>query len=145
MKISTGLVVMLLLVTCTTVFAQKGSVIRGVVSASDTKQPLERVVIIEKNTQNHVFSGAAGDYSITLSGDNATLVFSYVGYNTQQVAAGSQTTLDVVLTSSQKDLSEVVVTAFGIRKEKRSLGYTVQQVESKDLNINHQPNVVNAL
>lgn len=145
MKISTGLVVMLLFVTCSTVFAQKGRVIRGVVSAADNKQPLERVVIIEKNTQNHVFTGVSGDYSITLSGENATLVFSYVGYATQQLPVGEQTTLNVVMLSSQKDLNEVVVTAFGVKKEKRSLGYTIQQVDNKDLNINHQPNVVNAL
>jgi TonB-linked SusC/RagA family outer membrane protein len=144
MKISTKLVVMLLLVPCSSVFAQKGSVIHGAVSAADNKQPLERVVIIEKGTQNHAFTAATGDYSITLTGQNATLIFSYVGYITQELPVGEKTTVDVVM-ASQKDLNEVVVTAFGVKKEKRSLGYTIQQVDNKDLNINHQPNVVNAL
>src|SRR4051812_2660744 len=116
MKISTGLVVLLLLVACSSVFAQKNRVIRGTVSGADNKQPLERVVIIEKGTQNHVFTDAKGSYEITLSGDNATLVFSYVSYTTQELAVGNQTTMDVVL--PQRDLNEVVVTAFGVKKEK---------------------------
>jgi TonB-linked SusC/RagA family outer membrane protein len=145
MKVSTGLVLVMLLAACSTAFAQKGKTVRGQVVAGDNRQPLERVVIVEKGTQNHVFTGTAGDYSITLTADNATLVFSYVGYTTQQLDVGTQETLNVIMQSSQKDLNEVVVTAFGIKKEKRSLGYTIQQVESKDLNVNHQSNVVNAL
>ena len=144
MKISTKLVVMLLLVPCSSVFAQKGRVIQGTVSATDNTQPLERVVIIEKGTQNHAFTTATGNYSITLSAENATLVFSYVGYITQEIPVGEKTTVDARM-SSQKDLNEVVVTAFGVKKEKRSLGYTIQQVDNKELNINHQSNVVNAL
>jgi len=143
MKIPTWLVVMLLLVTCSSVFAQKNKVIRGTVSGADNMQPLERVVIIEKGTPNHAFTDASGNYEITLSGDNATLVFSYVSYTTQQLSVGDRTTLNVIM--PRRDLNEVVVTAFGVKKEKRSLGYTVQQVDSKDLNINHQSNVVNAL
>lgn len=145
MKISTGLVVILLLVACSTVFAQKGRVVRGAVSGGDTKQPLERVAVLEKGTQNYAFSDASGNYTITLTGENASLIFSYVGYTTRTLPVGEQRTLNVIMESSLRDLNEVVVTAFGVKKEKRSLGYTVQQVESADLNVNHQPNVVNAL
>lgn len=145
MKLFTGLALVMLLAACSTAFAQKGKIVRGRVVAGENGQPLERVAVLEKGTQNHVFTGAAGDYSITLTGDKATLIFSYVGYNTQQVPASPGNTLDITMQSSQKDLSEVVVTAFGVKKEKRSLGYTIQQVENKDLNVNHQSNVVNAL
>jgi TonB-linked SusC/RagA family outer membrane protein len=145
MKVSTRLVLILLLATCSTAFAQKGKVVQGQVIAADNKQPLERVVVVEKGTQNHVFTTATGNYAITLNGENATLVFSYVGYTTLQLPVGNGGTLDVTLTSSLKDLNEVVVTAFGVKKEKRSLGYTIQQVDNKDLNVNHQSNVVNAL
>jgi TonB-linked SusC/RagA family outer membrane protein len=143
MKISPWLVVMLLLVTGSSVLAQKGRVVYGTVSGADNKQPLERVVIVENGTTNHVFTSATGNYEITLSRDNTTLAFSYVGYITQQVSPGDKTTLDIVLL--QNNLNEVVVTAFGVKKEKRSLGYTIQQIDNKDLNINHQSNVVNAL
>ncbi|ACU61421.1 SusC/RagA family TonB-linked outer membrane protein [Chitinophaga pinensis] len=145
MKVSTGLALIMLLAVCSTSFAQKGKTLRGQVVAGDTQQPLERVVIVEKGSQNHVFTGATGDYSITLTSENATLIFSYVGYATQQLPAGSGDILNVTMQSSQKDLHEVVVTAFGVKKEKRALGYTIQQVDNKDLNVNHQPNVVNAL
>ncbi|PSL20868.1 SusC/RagA family TonB-linked outer membrane protein [Chitinophaga ginsengisoli] len=145
MKISTGLTLVMLLALCSAAFAQKGRLVRGQVVAGDNRQALERVAVLEKGTQNHVFTGASGEYAITLTGDNATLIFSYVGYATQQLVVGNGETLNVTMQSSQKDLSEVVVTAFGVKKEKRALGYTIQQVESKDLNVNHQPNVVNAL
>jgi len=145
MKFFTGLALVMLLATCSAAFAQKGRTVRGQVVAGENRQALERVVVLEKGTQNHVFTGAAGDYAITLTGDNATLVFSYVGYATQQLPAGNGETLNVTMQSSLKDLGEVVVTAFGVKKEKRALGYTIQQVESKDLNVNHQSNVVNAL
>ncbi|SFM96782.1 TonB-linked outer membrane protein, SusC/RagA family [Chitinophaga sp. YR627] len=145
MKIATGLMLIVLLAVCATTFAQKGRTLRGQVVAGDTQQPLERVVIVEKGSQNHVFTGPTGDYSITLTGDNATLIFSYVGYATQQLPVGTGDVLNVTLQASQKDLNEVVVTAFGVKKEKRALGYTIQQVDNKDLNVNHQPNVVNAL
>lgn len=145
MKVTTGLLLLMLLAVCSTTFAQKGKVVHGQVIAGDNKQALERVVVVEKGTQNHAYTTATGDYSLTLTGDNATLIFSFVGYNTQQVAVGETNTLNVTLQSAQKDLSEVVVTAFGIQKEKRSLGYTVQQVNSKELNVNKQANVVNAL
>lgn len=145
MKVSTGLALIMLLAVCSTAFAQKGKTLRGQVVGGDTQQPLERVVIIEKGTQNHVFTAATGDYTITLTGDNATLIFSYVGYTTQQLPVGTGDALNVTMQSSQKDLNEVVVTAFGVKKEKRALGYTIQQVDNKDLNVNHQSNVVNAL
>ncbi|PWV56064.1 SusC/RagA family TonB-linked outer membrane protein [Chitinophaga sp. S165] len=145
MKFFTGLTLAMLLAVCSPAFAQKGKVVRGQVVAGENGQALERVAVLEKGTQNHVYTGATGNYAITLSGDNATLIFSYVGYGTQQLPVGSGETLNVTMQSSQKDLSEVVVTAFGVKKEKRALGYTIQQVESKDLNVNHQSNVVNAL
>lgn len=145
MKVSTGLALILLLAVCSTAFAQKGKTLRGHVVGGDTQQPLERVVIIEKGTQNHVFTAATGDYTITLSGDNATLIFSYVSYTTQELPVGTGDVLNVTMQSSRKDLNEVVVTAFGVKKEKRALGYTIQQVDNKDLNVNHQSNVVNAL
>jgi TonB-linked SusC/RagA family outer membrane protein len=145
MKLSTGLALIILLAVCSTAFAQKGKTLRGQVVGGDTHQPLERVVVIEKGTQNHVFTGTTGDYVITLTGDNATLVFSYVGYTTQQLPAGTGDLLNVTMQSSQKDLNEIVVTALGVKKEKRALGYTIQQVDNKDLNVNHQSNVVNAL
>ncbi|HJT74637.1 MAG TPA: carboxypeptidase-like regulatory domain-containing protein, partial [Chitinophaga sp.] len=103
MKITTGLVLILLLAACPTVFAQKGKVVHGQVSGGDNRQPLERVAVLEKGTQNHVFTSASGDYSITLTGENATLVFAYVGYATQQLPVGEQTTLNVTMQSSLKD------------------------------------------
>ncbi|WP_153797413.1 SusC/RagA family TonB-linked outer membrane protein [Foetidibacter luteolus] len=125
--------------------AQKGKTVTGKITSSNDGQPLDKVVIEEKGTATKSLSGEDGSYSITLQTDNAVLVFSFVGFATTEIPVNNAAVVDAALTPSQASLDEVVVTAFGIRKEKRSLGYTVQQVDAKDLNANHQPNVVNAL
>lgn len=125
--------------------AQKGNIISGTITSIETGQPLENVTITEKGTTNIVLSNTTGNYSISLTKENSALVFSYVGYGNKELRAGSATVLDIVLELSKTNLDEVVVTAFGIKKEKKSLGYTVQQVTGKDLNLNRQSNVVNAL
>jgi TonB-linked SusC/RagA family outer membrane protein len=144
MNLLSGLVLASLLSTCSIALARQGKPIRGQVSSSDN-QPLERAVVLEKGTQNHAFTDAAGAYTITVKNGSASLVFSYIGYNSQEIAVNDQSIINATLQSAQKDLGEVVVTAFGVRKEKRALGYTIQQVGNADLNVNRQPNVVNAL
>ncbi|MBA2761730.1 MAG: SusC/RagA family TonB-linked outer membrane protein [Segetibacter sp.] len=138
----------LLLITCLLIFAgtlvaQKGRTITGHVTSSQN-QNLENVTITEKGTNNRVSADASGNYSIRLTKDNSQLVFSYVGYGNKEMPVGSSSTIDASLENTA-NLDEVVVTAFGIKKEKRSLGYTVQNVTAADLNVNRQSNVVNAL
>lgn len=144
MNLLSGLVLASLLSTCSVAFARQGKPIRGQVTGNDA-QPLERAVVLEKGTQNHAFTDASGTYTLTVKDRSATLIFSYIGYNTREIPINDQPVVNATLQSAQKDLGEVVVTAFGVKKEKRALGYTIQQVDNADLNVNRQPNVVNAL
>ncbi len=137
--------VWVLCLICITAFSQAGRQITGTVIASGTKQPLDKVTVTEKGTKNFAFTDSLGSFSLMLSTDNASLVFSYVGYQNQEVKAGNSTNIEVQLVASTGDLSEVVVTALGIKRELKSLGYASQQVNSQQITQSRQPNLINAL
>lgn len=77
--------------------------------------------------------------------ENAVLVVSYAGFQTKEVSVGSQTTLDIVLSEDTKQLTDVVVTALGIKKERRALGYSVTQVSGETLTQARENNITNSL
>ncbi|HEY0732714.1 MAG TPA: SusC/RagA family TonB-linked outer membrane protein, partial [Chitinophagaceae bacterium] len=95
-------------------------------------------------TTTGTVTNEAGVFNITVTGASPVLVFSYAGRETRELPVTNATTYNLSLNATGS-LSEVVVTALGIRREKKSLGYSVQSVGAEDLNVNRQPNVVNAL
>lgn len=125
--------------------AQTGQTITGKVTASENNQPLERAVIQEKGTSNNVLTDNAGNYSIALQQTNATLVISFVGYATKEISVAGQQVINITLDASGSTLNEVVVTALGIKREVRTLGYASQEVTSEQLTQSRQSNVLNAL
>lgn len=143
MKLSL-LVAACLLFFAAPLLAQKGKVITGRITSSSQNSPLENVTVTERGTNNRVSADASGNYSIKLTRDNSELVFSYVGYSSKEVPVGAFSSVDVSLENAA-NLDEVVVTALGISREKKALGYATQEVKSTDLNRNHQSNLVNAL
>src|SRR5438309_1426833 len=101
--------VLVLCLICITAFSQAGRQITGTVTASGTKQLLDKVTITEKGTKNFALTDSLGSFSLALSSNNATLVFSYVGYQDQEVKVGNSSNIDVQLVISTSGLSEVVV------------------------------------
>ena len=77
--------------------------------------------------------------------ENAVLVVSYAGFQTKEVSIGTQTAIDIVLAEDTKQLSEVVVTALGIKKERRALGYSVTQIAGESLTQARENNITNSL
>jgi len=120
-------------------------VIRGSVTASDGGQPLPGVTIQVKGGTTGATTAPDGSFSLTVSNTNATLVFSFVGYLKQEVPLNGRSSVQVVLQADTRNLEQVVVTALGIKKEKRALGYAVQDVGGQELVTSKQTNVVNAL
>lgn len=106
--------------------------VSGRVTASDDGSGLPGVNVLEKGTQNGAVTNADGSYSITVGG-NATLVFSFVGYLTSEVAVGTQSTIDVVLQSDVTSLTEVVVVGYGTQ-EKKEITSAVTSVKETDFN-----------
>jgi len=90
------------------------------------------VSIIEKGTSNGTITDVNGKYSITVPA-NGVIQFSFVGMETQEVEVGGRTTINVSLATSAIGLDEVVVTALGIKRQKKSIGYAAQQIKSVDV------------
>ena len=119
--------------------------VSGKVTSGEDQSPLPGVNILVKGTTNGTISDADGAFSINANSANDVLVFSFVGFLTQEVAINNQTALDVVLATDAKQLSEVVVTALGIEKSKAKLGYAIQDVKGQDLTKAREPNAINSL
>ncbi|HMG91499.1 MAG TPA: carboxypeptidase-like regulatory domain-containing protein, partial [Chryseolinea sp.] len=103
------------------------------------------VNIVVKGTAVGTTTDTNGKYTLTVDDDNATLVFSFVGYASQEVAVGGRTVIDITMTPDIQSLDEVVVTALGIERTSKSLGYSASKVNSDELTINRTPNLMNSL
>lgn len=123
------------------VFAQQITV-NGTVSDADG-MALPGVTILVKDSSTGTTTNFDGKYQISAS-KGAVLVFSYMGFKSKEETI-SGSTLNVTLLEDTAILDEVVVTAMGITREKKSLGYAVQKVSSEDLTREPQSNIVNAL
>ncbi|MEX0275230.1 MAG: SusC/RagA family TonB-linked outer membrane protein, partial [Flavobacteriaceae bacterium] len=107
--------------------------ITGSVTDSDGI-PLPGASIIEKGTTNGTQTDFDGKYSIKVSDAAAVLVFSYVGYASQEIPVGSRETIDVTLSEDAEQLGEVVVTtALGFKRQQRSIGYAVQEIKAPEV------------
>lgn len=121
-----------------------GKIITGKVIDSATAQPLSLVSISIKGKKNGAATDLHGIYSISAD-DNDVLVFSYVGYQPQQIKVDGETTINVTLSSAAGALHDVVVTALGIKKERRAVGYSVTEVKGSTLTEARENSFVNGL
>ena len=112
---------------------QQGEVVSGTIRSGSDSQSLAGVSVSVKGTNRATSSDASGKYSINVMGNNQVLVFSYMGYNSQEVSINSRSVIDITLEPSEGILSDVVVTALGIKREERSLGYSVGTVKGEEL------------
>src|SRR6218665_1142411 len=110
----------LMMLLTATAWAQDATV-TGKVSSSDDNSPMPGVNILERGTSNGTTTDSDGKFSVNV-GAGATLVFSFVGYVTQEVVVGSQTVLDVSLEPDAQALSEVVVVGYGTVQKKDLTG-----------------------
>jgi len=116
---------------CLTTWAQD-RLITGKVTSSSDNSVLPGVSIVVKGTSKGTTTDANGEFKVSTP-SNATLIFSYIGYIRQEVKVGSSNTINVSLENDENILNEVVVTALGVKQEKRALGYAVQEVKGQDL------------
>ncbi|WP_158729270.1 SusC/RagA family TonB-linked outer membrane protein [Flavobacterium sp. I-STPA6A] len=124
-----GLLVLLIVIVAQITFAQERSV-SGTVS-DNAGMPLPGVSVLVKGTKTGTQSNFDGSYTIKVN-PTQVLIFSYIGMKSQEVAANSST-VNVKLASGALELEGVVVTALGIKREKKSLGYATQEIKAADL------------
>lgn len=106
--------------------------------------PLIGVSILIKGTSNGTTTGTDGSFVINATAGQ-TLIFKYLGFETKEFVVGSQTQIAIRLKSDTKELTEVVVTALGIKKETKRLGYSVQEIKGAELTKAREPNAINGL
>lgn len=143
-KVSPGKWLTLLLVSVCSLMASAQTTITGKVRSSEDASPLPGVNIVIKGTTTGTISDADGSFSVSARAEDV-LVFSFVGFVSQEVAVGARSTVDVSLEPDTKQLSEVVVTALGVEKDLVKLGYSQQKVLGADLVKAREPNPLNSL
>ena len=135
------LTVMVVLLGLNTAYAQ--TEVKGVVTDAN-KQILQGVTVQVKGSEKVTLTDQQGHFSVSAPA-SATLVFSFVGFATKEVLVGNQSNLVIQLQQNADALGEVVVTALGIKKEKKAVGYSVQVVKGGELVKAREPNVINSL
>ncbi|MDA7707774.1 SusC/RagA family TonB-linked outer membrane protein [Flavobacteriaceae bacterium] len=123
-------------------FSVQAQSISGTVT-DENGVPLPGATVLVEGTQNGVSTDFDGNYSINASSGD-TLVFSFVGYSNQSVVVGSSATVNVSL-QPDNALSEVVVTALGVKRNVKAVGYSITQVGGEELSDNKTTNAINAL
>jgi TonB-dependent SusC/RagA subfamily outer membrane receptor len=114
-------------------------------TVSDEKgTKLSRVSVLVKGSSQGTTTDNEGKFSLS-GASNATLVFSSVGYKATEVEVAGRRELNITLVTDDQNLGEVVVTALGIKRQARSLGYAATNVKPEELSVNRTSNVMNAL
>ncbi|WP_216359336.1 SusC/RagA family TonB-linked outer membrane protein [Sediminicola luteus] len=119
--------------------------ITGVVTSSADGIPMPGVSVVLKGTTNGTSTDFDGNYSINVPNTGGTLSFSYIGYAPVDMAITSGNTLNVTMDESAEELEGVVVTALGLKREEKSLGYAVENVGGEELTRVVQENVLNSM
>ncbi len=122
---------------------QQGKVVTGTV-VDEAGIPVIGANVIQKGTTNGVITDLDGNFSLEVP-DGAVIEISYIGYTSQEITASGQTGLQVKLAEDTQKIDEVVVTALGIKRQSRSLGYSTTQVGGEDFTMARDPNLGNAL
>jgi len=112
---------------------------------TDNSGPLPGVTVRIKGASIATSTGTDGKYSINVPDGNTVLVFSSIGYLTQEIAVGNRKTIDVRLQEESSKLNEVIVTALGISRQRKALAYSVTEVKGDEFTQARENNVANAL
>ncbi len=124
---------------------QAQRVVSGTVTSADDGQVLPGVNIVIQGTTIGTVTDAQGEYEITVTDNSQVLRFSMIGYSTHNETVGTRSVINVTMQVTALELEDVVVTAFGVQRERRSLGYSTQSVRSEALTQARETNVLSNL
>ncbi|NCU04678.1 MAG: SusC/RagA family TonB-linked outer membrane protein [Chitinophagaceae bacterium] len=125
-------------------FSQGTISIKGTVT-DESGSPLSGVSINVKGSSTNALTTTQGTYTISTSDKKAVLVFSFVGLATQEITVGNKTTINVSMVAASKQMDEVVVTALNMKRNAKSLGYSVATIDGSAVNTVQTPSIVSAL
>jgi TonB-linked SusC/RagA family outer membrane protein len=137
------LFVCLFLLPLCSVFGQSTITVKGK-AVDDNSQPMPGVAVFEKGTTNGTSTNANGEYTLTVSGQKAVLVFSFIGYTSEEVIAGNRTQINVTMVPDIKSLNEVVVVGYGTQRRAEITG-SVASVRAADIAMTPNANLAQGL
>ena len=115
------------------IIAFSQTTLKGKITSNSDGSPLPYVTIYS-SSKTYATSDKEGNYSIQVNSNSDELTFSYLGYKSQRIKVDGQLIIDVILIEDTESLSEVVVTALGVQRESKELGYAVQSLKAAELN-----------
>jgi len=133
--------------TCwlTTIAWAQSRVVSGIVK-DPSGSAMAGVTIQVKGTTSGTVSDSEGKYTVSVDGTNAVVVFSFIGFATQEIQVGSQSVIDIMMNEDVSQLQEVVVTALGVSREAKTLVYATQQIPTAQINeVRDANNFLNSL
>ena len=137
-------VLLLSVLCCSAAVAQQNVTVTGVVT-NEAKQPIVGATVIQEGTSRGATTDSKGRFTLNISDRNATLQVSFIGMATQSVPVSGKTSLEIVLKEEAVSVDEVVVTALGIKREAKALGYAVSSVGKEDLTAGRESNIMQAM
>ena len=138
-------VLLALLMVCGGTLHAQSKIVTGTVISSEDNAPLPGVNVLIQGTTTGTVTDIDGNYSINVSGKDAVLTFSSIGFTTITETVGNRSTINVNMIEDFQQLGEVVVTALGVEKQRKALGYAVSEVNGEDLVEAREINLGNAL
>ena len=120
-------------------------IISGQITSTEDGSGLPGVNVMLKGTVMGTVSDYDGNYSISVPESATTLVFSYIGYTTQEIAVENQSLINLEMSINTTTLEDIVVTALGVERETKALGYSVSEIQGRDISEAKEVNVVNSL
>jgi TonB-dependent SusC/RagA subfamily outer membrane receptor len=139
-------VLLIVVLTTLTSFAfSQSKTIKGKVTSAEDNTGIPGVSVVIKGTVKGTITDVDGNYSLPDVLSKDTLQFSFIGYETREIAAGNQLLIDIILSVSAEVLEEVVVTALGVKRQQREIGYSTERIESEVVVRSNSPNVLNAI
>jgi TonB-linked SusC/RagA family outer membrane protein len=133
------------LMITTLTFAQNPHIVTGTVTNAEDNSTIPGVSVAIKGTSTGTITDVNGKYSINVPDNNSVIHFSFIGFETQELVVGNKTTIDIQLQPTIENIDEVVITALGIKRQEKSLGYSVENVKSEELSRVAHENVLNSL
>lgn len=133
----------MLLLSVSLAFAQR--TVTGTVTAAEDGATLAGVNIKVRGANTGTQTDVSGSFAIPVRSDSTVLVLSYIGFETQEIVVGKRSQVSIALVQDTRQLGEVVVTALGIKREERSIGFASQKIDGSELSSVRETNLVNSL
>ncbi len=131
------------LISVQILYAQKS--IKGTVYDGGDRSPLPGVNVVVEGTSIGVVTDVNGTYELVVPRGKGNLLFTFIGMKAQEISIEGKTTIDVYMKEGDNALNEVVLTALGIKREEKALGYAVQEVKGQDAIAHGNPNPISGL